>query len=303
MRKAGLTVMNLNVLKYYFREAGASLLRNSWLSIASIGTIIISLLILGSSILLILNVRYIASTVESSLEITVFLEDSLEQDRRERMEEEIYFIPGVTTVHFVSRAQALDELRTSFGERADILSGLEEDNPLPDSFRVKTKEAETVPAAAQQLAELSGVEQVRYGQGVVEKLLALTHWVRIWGSITMGVLGFAAIFLIATTIRMSVFSRRREIGIMKMLGATNFFVRMPFMLEGMFLGLGGGLVAALMINFGYLSLLSKVIVTLPFIQLISDPTSLYQVLGGLLGLGFAIGALGSAISLHRFLRV
>ncbi len=296
-------VMNLNVFKYYFREAGASLLRNSWLSIASIGTIIISLLILGSSILLILNVRYIASTVESSLEITVFLEDSLEQDRRERMEEEIYFIPGVTTVHFVSRAQALDELRTSFGERADILSGLEEDNPLPDSFRVKTKEAETVPAAAQQLAELSGVEQVRYGQGVVEKLLALTHWVRIWGSITMGVLGFAAIFLIATTIRMSVFSRRREIGIMKMLGATNFFVRMPFMLEGMFLGLGGGLVAALMINFGYLSLLSKVIVTLPFIQLISDPTSLYQVLGGLLGLGFAIGALGSAISLHRFLRV
>ncbi|MFA7468612.1 MAG: permease-like cell division protein FtsX [Desulfotomaculaceae bacterium] len=295
--------MNLNVLKYYFREAGASLLRNSWLSIASIGTIIISLLILGSSILLILNVRYIASTVEYSLEITVFLEDSLEQDLRERMEEEIYFIPGVTTVHFVSRAQALDELRTSFGERADILSGLEEDNPLPDSFRVKTKEAETVPAAAQQLAELSGVEQVRYGQGVVEKLLALTHWVRIWGSITMGVLGFAAIFLIATTIRMSVFSRRREIGIMKMLGATNFFVRMPFMLEGMFLGLGGGLVAALMINFGYLSLLSKVIVTLPFIQLISDPTSLYQVLGGLLGLGFAIGALGSAISLHRFLRV
>ena len=295
--------MNLNVLKYYFREAGTSLLRNSWLSVASIGTIIISLLILGSSILLVLNVRYIASTVESSLEITVFLEDGLEQDRMERMEEEIKFIPGVTTFNFVSRDQALDELRRSFDERANISSGLDEDNPLPDAFRVKTREAGMVPAAAQQLAELSGVEQVRYGQGVVEKLLALTHWVRIWGSITMGVLGFAAIFLIATTIRMSVFARRREIGIMKMLGATNFFVRMPFMLEGMLLGLAGGLVAALMINFGYLSLLSKVIVTLPFIQLISDPVLIYQVLGGLLGLGFAIGALGSAISLHRFLRV
>ena len=295
--------MNLNVLKYYFREAGASLLRNSWLSVASIGTIIISLLILGSSILLVLNVRYIASTVESSLEITVFLEDNMEQDRMERLEEEIKFIPGVTTINFVSRDQALDELRRSFGERADILSGLDEDNPLPNAFRVKTREAEMVPAAAQQLGDLSGVEQVRYGQGVVEKLLALTHWVRIWGSITMGVLGLAAIFLIATTIRMSVFARRREIGIMKMLGATNFFVRMPFMLEGTILGLAGGLVAALIINFGYLSLLSKVIITLPFIQLISDPAAIYQVLGGLLGLGFAIGALGSAISLHRFLRV
>ncbi|KJS10302.1 MAG: cell division protein FtsX [Desulfotomaculum sp. BICA1-6] len=295
--------MNLNVLKYYFREAGTSMLRNSWLSVASIGTIIISLLILGSSILLVLNVGYIASTVESSLEITVFLEDGVEQDRMERMEEEIRFIPGVTAISFVSRDQALDELRRSFGERADILSGLDEDNPLPNAFRVKTREAEMVPAAAQQLGELSGVEQVRYGQGVVEKLLALTHWVRIWGSITMGVLGFAAIFLIATTIRMSVFARRREIGIMKMLGATNFFVRMPFMLEGMTLGLTGGLVAALIINFGYLSLLSKVMITLPFIQLISDPALIYQVLGGLLGLGFAIGALGSAISLHRFLRV
>lgn len=295
--------MNLNVLKYYFREAATSMLRNSWLSIASVGTIIISLLILGSSILLVLNVRHIASTVESSLEITVFLEENLGEGRLERLEEEIGFIPGVAVVEFVSKDQALDELKRSFGERADILSGLEEDNPLPDAFRVKTREAEMVPAAAQQLEQLTGVEQVRYGQGVVEKLLALTRWVRIWGSITMGVLGFAAIFLIATTIRMSVFARRREIGIMKMLGATNLFVRMPFMLEGMCLGLAGGLVAALIINFGYLSLLNKVIVTLPFIQLISDPASLYQVLGGLLVLGFGIGALGSAISLHRFLRV
>lgn len=295
--------MNLNILKYYFREAGTSMLRNSWLSIASVGTIIISLLILGSSVLLVLNVRHVASTVESSLEITVFLEDGLEEEQLERLEEEIKFVPGVAVVDFVTKEQALDDLRRSFGERADILSGLEEDNPLPDAFRVKTREAEMVPAAARQLQELSGVEQVRYGQGVVEKLLALTRWVRVWGSITMGVLGFAAVFLIATTIRMSVFARRREIGIMKMLGATNLFVRMPFMMEGMILGLAGGLVAALIINFGYLSLLNKVMVALPFIQLLNDPVSLYRVLGGLLALGFGIGALGSAISLHRFLRV
>lgn len=279
------------------------MLRNSWLSIASVGTIIISLLILGSSLLLVLNVRHIASTVESSLEITAFLENNLEEERLGRLDEEIKFVPGVSAVEFVSKEQALIELKESLGERATILEGLENDNPLPDAFRVKTREAEMVPAAARQLEGLSGVDQVRYGQGVVEKLLALTHWVRIWGSMTMAVLGFAAIFLIATTIRMSVFARRREIEIMKMLGATNFFVRMPFMLEGMTLGLAGGLVAALIINFSYLSLLSKVMISLPFVQLVSDPASLYQVLGGLLALGFGIGALGSAISLHRFLRV
>ncbi|MBF7081645.1 ABC transporter permease [Desulfallas sp. Bu1-1] len=295
--------MNVNTLKYYFRESTRSVLRNSWLSVASVGTIIISLLILGSSLLLVLNVRHIVSTVESSLEITVFLEDGLDEEALKRMEEEIKFVPGVARVEFVTKEQALEDLKESFGDKADILSGLEKDNPLPNSFRIKTSEAEMVPRAARQLEKLEGVEQVRYGQGVVEKLLSLTHWVRIWGSLTLVVLGAAAVFLIATTIRMSVFARRREIGIMKMLGATNFFVRMPFMLEGMMLGLAGGLVAALIIYFGYLSLLNKVAVTLPFIQLVNDPQTLYRVLGGLLGLGFGIGAVGSAISLHRFLRV
>lgn len=295
--------MNFNVIRYYFREAVQSLLRNSWLSVASVGTIIISLLILGSSVLLVMNVQYIASSVESSLEITVFLEDDLSNEMLDQMEEQIKFIPGVSSVAFVSKEQALVDMKESFGNKAGLLDGLEKDNPLPNSYRVKTNRADIVPEAARQLENMNGVEQVRYGQGVVEKLLSLTHWVRIWGSVTIVVLGVAAIFLIATTIRMSVFARRREIGIMKMLGATNLFVRMPFMLEGMILGLAGGLVAALIINFSYLSLLNKVIVTLPFIQLLSDPTTIYQILGGLLGLGFAIGALGSAISLRRFLRV
>lgn len=295
--------MNLNTLKYYFSEAGTSMLRNSWLSIASVGTIIISLLILGGSLLLVLNVRHLASTVESSLEITAFLEKGLEQERLEQIEEEIKFVPGVAQVEFVTKEEALEDLKQSFGERGDIFIGLEDDNPLPNSYRVKTRDARMVPEAAKELQKLEGVEQVRYGQGVVEKLLALTHWVRIWGTLLLVVLGVAAVFLIATTIRMSVFARRREIGIMKMLGATNLFVRMPFMLEGMIIGLVGGLVAVLIINFGYLSLLNKVIISLPFIQLISEPVTLYQVLGGMLGLGFGIGAVGSAISLHRFLRV
>lgn len=252
---------------------------------------------------MVLNVRHIAATVESSLEITVFLEDQLDRKALDRMEEEIKFIPGVTQLAFISKEQALVELKESFGEKAGILSGLDKDNPLPNSFRIKTGQAQDVPRAAAQLEELEGVDQVRYGQGVVEKLLSLTHWVRIWGSLTMVVLGTAAVFLIATTIRMSVFARKREIGIMKMLGATNFFVRMPFMLEGMVLGLAGGLVAALIIYFGYLSLITKLALTLPFIQLMDDPVTLYRVLGGLLGLGFTIGAVGSGISLHRFLRV
>lgn len=295
--------MNSNTIKYYFRESVTSILRNSWLSIASLGTIIISLLILGSSLLMVLNVRHIASSVESSLEISVFLEDKLEQVDLDRLEEEIKFVPGVSQAQFVTKEEALEDLKTSFGKRSDIFDGLEKDNPLPNSFRVKTRQADKVPAAAQQLEELAGVEQVRYGQDVVEKLLTLTHWMRAWGSVTVLMLGGAALFLIATTIRMSVFSRRREISIMKMLGATNFFIRMPFMLEGMIIGLVGGLFAAGIINFSYISLLNKLMIILPFIQWFDDSTTLWQVLGIMLGMGFGIGAMGSAISLRKFLRV
>jgi len=295
--------MLINTIIYYFREAATSLVRNSWLTVASVGTIIISLLILGSSVLLVLNVREMASAMESSLEITVFLKDDVKQERLKTLAEEIKFVPGVTVATFVTKEQALVDLRESFGDKAELLNGLEDDNPLPNSFTVKTREANMVPEAARQLAELEGVEQVRYGQGVVEKLLALTHWVRIWGSLALLVLGVAAVLLIATTIRMSVFARRREISIMKSLGATNIFVRMPFMLEGMIIGLTGGLIAALLINYGYLSLLNKVMLSLPFIQLVDNPDIIYQVLGGLLGAGLIIGTLGSAISLRRYLRV
>jgi len=295
--------MLINTIIYYFREAATSLVRNSWLTVASVGTIIISLLILGSSVLLVLNVREMASAMESSLEITVFLKDDVKQERLKTLEEEIEFVPGVTVATFVTKEQALVDLKESFGDKAELLNGLEDDNPLPNSFTVKTREAKMVPEAARQLVELEGVEQVRYGQGVVEKLLALTHWVRIWGSLALLVLGVAAVLLIATTIRMSVFARRREIGIMKSLGATNIFVRMPFMLEGMIIGLTGGLIAALLINYGYLSLLNKILISLPFIQLVDNPDIIYQVLGGLLGAGLIIGTLGSAISLRRYLRV
>ena len=295
--------MLINTIFYYFREAATSLVRNSWLTVASVVTIVISLLILGSSVLLVLNVREVAANVESSLEITVFLEDDLEQERLEQLEEEIKFVPGVNTVDFVTKEQALANLKESFGDKADLLSGLDEDNPLPNSYTVKTREANMVPDAARQLTELEGVEQVNYGQGVVEKLLSLTEWVRVWGLLALLVVGVAAVLLIATTIRMSVFARQREIGIMKMLGATNIFVRMPFMLEGMIIGLMGGLFAAVLIYFGYWSLLDKVMVSLTFIHLVDDPETIYQVLGGLLVGGLLIGTLGSAISLRRFLRV
>ncbi|MEG3072201.1 MAG: FtsX-like permease family protein [Candidatus Syntrophopropionicum ammoniitolerans] len=153
--------------------------------------------------------------------------------------------------------------------------------------------------------ELKTYEQfdvVRYVQGIVEKMMALSKWVRTAGLVTMALLGVAAIFLIATTIRLSVYARRKEIGIMKFLGATNFFVQVPFILEGMILGLVGSLLAVAIIYFGYLSVIDNIQLSLPFVRLITERALVKPLMELLVLVGLIIGAAGSLISMRRFLR-
>ncbi|ABO51574.1 cell division protein FtsX [Desulforamulus reducens MI-1] len=295
--------MNFNTIKYFFRETFTSLVRNSWLSLSSVGIVTVSLIILGASLLLVVNADKLTKSVESSVEITTFLKENVGKVDREKIEEVIKENHDVASIEYISKEQAMQEMKKSLGDRADILESLEESNPLPDAFRVKTHKAEAVPATAKALEKIEGIEQVRYGQGVVEKLLTVTHWVRLASAVTLSLLTLAAGFLIATTIRMSVFARRREIGIMKILGATNWFIRFPFMMEGIVLGLTGGLLAVLVVDLGYVSLIQKLKISLPFIQLMNEPNTMLYILGGMIGLGVLIGALGSWVSLRKFLKV
>ena len=297
-------VMRLNAISYYFRETFSSLVRNSWLSLASMGTVTISLLILGSSLLLILNANQMAGSVESTLEISVFLKDNVAYNRVNEMEKEIKKLPGVADVQFISKGQALEDMKKNLKDKADILDGLEEkNNPLPDGFRVKTQTASEVAEVSKLLEKISGIDEVRYGQGVVEKLLAVTKWVRLSGLITMVLLSGASVFLIATTIRLSVYARRKEIGIMKVLGATNWFVRFPFIMEGIILGLLGAGLALTALHFVYYELIKQMQITLPFIQLVTDRQQILPYMASLLGLGLAIGAVGSMLSMRKFLKV
>ena len=297
-------IMRLNTIGYYFRETFSSLVRNSWLSLASIGTVTISLLILGSSLLLILNANHMAVSVESTVEISVFLKNNVSDKRVSEMEKEIKSLSGVADTSFISKEQALEEMKKNLKDKADILDGLEKkNNPLPDSFRVKTQTASQVADVSKLLEKVADIDQVRYGQGVVEKLLAVTKWVRLAGLITMGLLSGASVFLIATTIRLSVYARRREIGIMKVLGATNWFVRFPFIMEGIILGLLGAGLALTVLHFVYYELVKQMQITLPFIRLVTDSQQILPYMGSLLGLGLAIGAVGSMISMRKFLKV
>lgn len=304
MMRSGCTTLkiNINSMFYSLREAFVSLVRNGWLTLASVSIVFVSLVILGGSVLLMLNADHLAQRLESEVEISVFIEEDTKRAVVSQMEKQIKATAGVDSATFVSKEQSLREMQASFGDQRELLDNLEK-NPLNDTYRIKAAEASLVPALAQSFEKLAGVEKVRYGQGLLEKLLNVTHYVRISSLGVMAVLGAATVFIIATTIRISVFSRRQEINIMKYLGATNWFVRAPFLIEGLVLGLVGALLAVAVVNYGYLALIKQLQGSIPFITLVSSGEVLNTLLMVLLGIGALIGIFGSAISIRRFLKV
>lgn len=295
--------MKLSSISYAFRDAFRSLWRNKFMTLASIATVAISLLILGSAWLLVINSNYLATVMESELEINVYLNDDVAREEAELMKDVFAGIAGVAEVVFVPREEGLKMLEDRFGENTNLLEALGDNNPLPDVYRIKALEAANVPEIAAAAAGLDRVETVRYGQGMVEKLLALTNWLRTAGMVVIVAIALAAIFLIATTIRLTVFARRREIGIMKLVGATNWYIRWPFFLEGMLIGLTGALIAVGLINLFYGELAKNLALTVSFLPVMRDTTILYSIYRYLLIMGTGLGALGSAISLRRFLKV
>ncbi len=280
-----------------------SLWRNGWMSVASIGTVTITLFIFGLFFLIVLNTNHIAGSVESDVEIAAFLVQDLSESEVAEVGNRIGKIRGVNEVVFIPKEQSLEELTKTFGKDHNLLASLDGKNPLPDYFRIKTLDPTEVGTVARLINRMAEVDEVRYGQEYVDKLFAVTHWVRLAGVALMSLLSIAAIFLIATTIRLTVFARRREIAIMRLVGATNWFIRWPFFLEGTFLGLIGASLAVFILLFSYLGVIDQLSQAIPFVPLMTDPELLKQLLGGMILAGMLLGACGSAISLRKFLQI
>ncbi|MCR6545376.1 permease-like cell division protein FtsX [Dehalobacterium formicoaceticum] len=294
--------MKLRTIGYFFKEAVLSLKRNGWMSVASIATVAISLFVCGVFLLLVLNVNSMAYRIESSIEISTFFQDDATDEEIREIQEQIQSYPGIAEVKLITSEQHLASLKNQFGDRKELLDSLGY-NPLPDSLVINTKTADDVVPVAQSLENTGYFQKVRYGQGFVEKLFSLINWVRLLGGGVIILLGLAAVVLVAITIRLTVYARKKEITIMKYVGATDWFIRWPFFLEGIFLGLIGSLVAVLLLYWAYSSLLDNVSVSLTFIKLVSAPDLLWKISLGMILIGISLGAIGSVVSLRKFLKV
>ncbi|HHX94417.1 MAG TPA: ABC transporter permease [Clostridia bacterium] len=295
--------MKLRTYGYFIRQAFKSIFRNGWMSAASIATVSVSLIILGAFVLVVANTNYIASQMESDVEIAAYLEVETPEEETEDIQETISDLAGVSQVELVTKEEGLRQLNEQFGKDHDLIAAMGGENPLPDYLLVRAEDPEKVPVLAQKIEALDYIESVDYGQGVVERLFSLTNWIRVGGLVTIILLAAATVFLIAITIRITIFARKKEIEIMQCVGATRWFIRCPFFLEGMFLGFTGSLIACITLYFSYLFLVGKINSALSFLPVVTDLNLLLSILLIVLVAGPFVGAIGSMLSLRRFLQV
>ena len=295
--------MKPHTIAYYFREAFHDMRHNGGMMFASVGITLVMFIILGFFLLVTANLEYMAEDVEGKLEITAYLKDEISQERIAALTQEIALIPGVKSTTFVSNTEALERLGERLGDRKDLLAAYQADNPLRHSFEVYATEGEKVIGLAEGLQKLEGIAEVRYGREEVEKLMSMTQALRIGMLLLVAGLSVATLFVLMNTIRLTVYARRQEIQIMKFVGASDWFIRWPFLLQGMLLGLLGALVAGGVLFLLYSRVNQYVAVQIPFLPLIPMMPYLLQLIRNLSMGGVVIGFYGSMLSLGRYLNV
>ncbi|AET57638.1 cell division protein ftsX-like protein [Paenibacillus terrae HPL-003] len=305
--------MTFNTFLRHVREGFKNIFRNGWMSVASVTSIVVSLLILGVFIMLVLNVNSLADQADSQVEVNVFLELNVEQGMRETLQKEIAAMPEISKTTFITKAQGLEELRKDLGDSGkELLEGFDKDsNPLPDKIVVEVIEPTTVPFVAEKIEKLNSMHpekpilKVRYGKGTVETLFTITKLIRNVGFVFVAGLGLMSMFLISNTIRVTILARRKEIGIMKLVGATNFFIRWPFFIEGALIGLIGSVITVGILFSGYQRLLTAVQgdIALNMLKLMPLQGVWIQLSALLIILGMLVGIVGSTLSMRKFLKV
>ncbi|MEH7414375.1 permease-like cell division protein FtsX [Neobacillus drentensis] len=297
--------MKIRTVGRHARESLKSIKRNGWMTFASIGAVTVTLILVGVFFAIMMNLNRVAQTIEEDVEIRVHIDVAANQQNQQTLKNEIAKIPEVKSIEFSPKTKELDNLVKNLGEDGKAFKLFEQDNPLNDVFIVKTKDPADTMKVAKQIEKDNFVAKVKYGQGKVEKLFKFISAARNVGIVLVIGLFFTAIFLISNTIKITIIARRREIKIMRLVGATNNFIRWPFFLEGLWLGIVGSILPIVLISIAYYRAYDYLGPKLQgtFIKVLPFNPFVYQISGILILMGALIGVWGSVMSVRKFLKV
>lgn len=294
------------MLSRSIRDAFKSVFRNFSLSLASISCITITLIIVAVSIIASLNVENFAKEIESDLTIVVFLDSDTTKDEVKDLTKEIKNTTNVESVTFQGKEEVKDQMSKESDTFKSVMSEWsKEDNPLKDTFKIKVKDATEISHTAKTIKKMEKVSLVRYGEGMVDKLVkAFTSIEKVAYGVVIALV-VVTVFLIINTIKLTIFSRKREISIMRLVGASNFSIKTPFIIEGMFLGLIGSIIPVLLTTFGYLAFYKHFdgYLFTKLIELIKPEPFIYTTSGIVVVIGILVGMIGSASAVRKYLKV
>jgi cell division transport system permease protein len=287
-----------------FRQALKQVFRNSAMSIASLFSITAMLLILGLFFVIAVNINMVTETARGQFDkIEIYLQDDVEESTSVRMMATINAMPEVREVTYISKDQAMEEYKVKWGDNAYLLEGLTK-NPLPNSLRVTVVRLEDADAVVDAAKEMDGVEDIKYYQDVVERLIRITDGIQLAAMILIGFLILVSVIVVSNTIKLTVVARSDEINIMKYVGATNWYIRLPFLFEGMLIGFLSAAVSAGLIALIYTRLLSELgpqAIVMFGVSLVPADFLIKNLIIIFMALGISIGAAGSIVSMRRFL--
>ena len=302
--------MKFSNFKYLVKQGFSNFKENRLMSIASIGVVVSCLIIVGICGLLALNVNTFANFLGSQNEMVVYIYDSASQNQIDAIDSFIKTNDNIASYNFVSKEEALEEQMSYLGEYGELLESYQGDeNPLPASFRCTVKNLEAIQQTSDELAALDGVELLSTPTELAGVLITLKNAAFYGGFGVLAILVFVSIVVISNTIRLTVFARRKEIGIMKFVGATNGFIRLPFIVEGVIIGTIAAIVTFGLLSGAYWYMMNYLLTTATgWLAMVSSVLIPYgdiwlYMLVIFLGFGWFIGAAGSAISMKRYLKV
>jgi len=288
--------------KFFLQEAASSLRRNYFMTAAALLTVLLTMTVLGVVMVSAANIDAMLADLEQKVEITVYLEESATAEEIQAMQKEIIGWTEIKDSQFVSKEEALQRLRKDLEDSPDMLETLS-GNPLPASFEISLKDPKTAESVAGRFDGRKIVEEVNYGKELADRIFSVTAVIRNAMAVFIVVLAGVSVMLISNTIRLSIYARRREIEIMKLVGATNWFIRWPFMIEGLLVGLVGAGLASLVVMLGSNYIIGRMREVLGFLRIPFEAISPVLLAVVLLGAGALVGVLGSGLGLRRFLKV
>ena len=299
--------MKYNIFGYLIGEGFSNVFKNKKSTGASLMIMCATMIIFGIFLILGENINHFVSEVESAQGIQVFINNDATQEQMDTLGEQIRALDGVSTVEFVSKVQALEQMKERFGEQQDLLDGYEENNIFPASYVVTMTDLTRSEEIQNQILTFENVKKITSRDETVSTLIDLANGIKIVTGVILALLIIISVFIIANTIKLTVHARRKEISIMKYVGATNGFIRWPFIVEGMIIGIIASLISIVIVGLAY-NFIVQSMVSSEFMQvinmsLVSFNDMFSSIIFVYMLLGIGIGAVGSVISMRKYLKV